>query len=85
MKLLIVVDDVFARGEQVESDEFHNALEVRFECRPEARKYLSKNNPVDYCGLRFSIAEDEKGDVYSIDQQIDIADFIIYTHFWLGE
>ena len=77
MKLLIVVDDVFARGERVESDEFHAALEKRFECRPEARQYMSKDNPVDYCGLRFSVAENEKGDVYSIDQQVDIADFIL--------
>ena len=77
VRVLLWVDDLLVKGLRADTDAFHDALEVRFECRDGARQYLAYDHHLEYCELKLSVAAADAGDLYSIDQSDDVATFLL--------
>ena len=77
LKVLLYVDDCIVRASKSVSLAFHEALEARFDCRPESRQFLTPTHPIEFTGVRLTMEQGDKVDSYYIDQNEAIAKFLI--------
>ena len=77
LKVLLYVDDCIVRATKEVALAFHEALEQRFDCRPESRQFLTPSSPIEFTGVRVTMELGDQVDSYFIDQSDAIAKFLV--------
>ena len=64
VRIVIYCDDFLVRGSGPESHgaKFHTALESKFDCRPGSRQVLTPENPIEFTGVRITMARGHSAD-----------------------
>ena len=65
--IVLYVDDILTRGSRQQTEAFHKALGLRFECKPES--YLAEDNDLDFIGFTVSQETVEGKKHWYMDQE----------------
>ena len=76
-RVVIHVDDLLTRGTLEHSQQFFKLLQRRFNIKPP--RYLSHEEPIDFCGIRIRSREQNGNVWYSMDQEEEITKFLEET------
>ena len=74
MRIVLFCDDFLCRGSKEVTDKFYKDLTDKFECKDPT--YLQPDNPIVFTGMRIVQSEVEGQQVYSMDQETDVLEFL---------
>lgn len=74
MRIVLFCDDFLYRGSKDATDKFYEDLRNKFECKDPT--YLQQDSPIVFTGMRITQSEIEGKQVYSLDQETDVLDFL---------
>jgi hypothetical protein len=74
MRIVLFCDDFLCRGSKEVTDKFYKDLTDKFECKDPT--YLQPDNPIVFTGMRIVQSEVEGQQVYSMDLETDVLEFL---------
>ena len=72
--IVLYVDDILTRGSRQQTEHFHKALGLKFDCKPE--EYLSTDNDLDFIGFSISQGEHNGDKHVYLDQQHQVTQLL---------